>query len=322
MASIPPSTSGSGAALPMFTDKRAERRAAVFVSRYMWHHTLIEGPAWARRLHLAARHATSEIDDGELEAGHEALRAVSGSPPHPDVLIERGELEAARAAAARLAADVVCLPSSSAALEGAIRATARVAACDVLIDEIDPDVLWQIRRCARDLALRECPSAIEGWRRYAGRVWPTVAAEESLFRGKVRALVSGSIEPDPGGWIHFSETDTVHLFGLGLPHCLGWSEAKPVADQDGLLALVVQTRSLPRLWTKCRREDWRQWLVDVARRWGVIDTAENRGNPFETINRTVLDRRKRLMLYSIHGSVQRLATRDIIAAVLAQDDEG
>lgn len=315
------SISGRGAVLPTFTDQRAERRAAVFVSRYIWHHILIEGPAWARRVHLAERHASGEIDDEELESGYEALRVLSGAPPDPDALIERGQLEAARSAAARLAADVLCLPFSWDALESAVRATARVAACQELIEELEPEVLWQIRRCTEDPAMRERPAAIAAWRRYAGRVWPTVAAREHLFSAKVRDLVAGRIKADPDGWVGFTRSDTVHLFGLGLPHCLGWAEARPVADQDELLALVVQTWSLPRLWMKCRREDWRHWLVDVASRWDIIESTAIDGNPFERIDRTVLDRRKRLMTYCVHGSVERLTTRDIVAFMRAEDDE-
>ena len=308
--SIAESTSLTGAARD-----RVLRATACMIARRIWAQMLIEGHKPVTGLIEAERLVAGEISEAELECSLMVAQSLEGEWPEPDALLTRGDLDGALSAAVKRAAESLCLPSAEEALEGAIRYTARAMAIPWLEEKrfVQADVLAQIRQAAGQEERQKSPAYRDAWRGYSEVVWPFIAHTEWRLREQARGLVaSGSTQVYLDHWVHLPGWHSVYLFAMGLPLSRGPVRAREVDRQGALLALVLRTPSLERLWQRCCRDDWRAWLVDVARAWGVIDSPATGVNPFETIDKSVLDEQWRRFAYAVSGRLLQLTCRDIV----------
>jgi hypothetical protein len=308
--SIAESSSLTGAARD-----RVLRATACMIARRIWAQMLVEGFHPVEGQIAAERFVAGETSEAELDCSLLVAQSPEGEWPDPDALLTRGDLDGALSAAVKRAGESLCLPSAEDALEGAIRYTARAMAIPWLEEPgyVEPNVLAQIRQAAGDSGMLAGRPYREAWKRYCEVVWPVIAHGEGLLRQQSHDLVArGSTLVYLDHWVHLPEWDSVYLFALGLQLWQGPVRAKEVDDQNALFALVLRTPSLRRLWQRCTRDDWRTWLLDVARTWGIVDTHCAGVNPFEAIERPVLDDFRRRFQYAVAGRLCQLTWRDIV----------
>jgi len=294
---------------------RVLRAAACMIARRIWAQMLVEGSGTVNGLIDAERFVVGEISDAVLDCSLMGAQSPEGEWPEPDALLTRGDLDGALSAAVKRTGESLCLPSAEQALEGAIRYTARALAIPWLEEprHVESNVLAQIREAASDPGARNTRAYREAWKRYCEAVWPLIAHGEGFLWRQAHDLVAKeSTLVYLDHWVHLPEWDSVYLFAMGLPFSRGPIRAREVDGQDALLALVLRTPTLGTLWRRCTRDDWRAWLIDVARTWGVIDSPGTGANPFQTINRSVLDEQRRRFHYAVPGRLYQLTYRDIV----------